>query len=49
MDEKVQLTEDELNRRRRKSIALALILGGLVLLILAVTYVKGPGIMNRPL
>ena len=49
MDEKVQLTEDELNRRRRKSIALALILGALVLVILAVTYVKGPGIMNRPL
>ncbi len=49
MEEKVQLTEDELNRRRRKSIALALILGALVLIILAVTYVKGPGIMNRPL
>ena len=49
MEEKVQLTEDELNRRRRKSIALALILGALVLVILAVTYVKGPGIMNRPL
>ncbi len=49
MDEKIQLTEDELNRRRRKSIALALILGALVLVILAVTYVKGPGIINRPL
>ncbi len=49
MEEKVQLTEDELNRRRRKSIALALILGALVLVILAVTYVKGPGIINRPL
>ena len=49
MEEKVQLTEDELNRRRRRSIALALILGALVLVILAVTYVKGPGIINRPL
>ena len=49
MEEKVQLTEDEVNRRRRKSIALALILGALVLIILAVTYVKGPGIINRPL
>ena len=49
MQEGIKLSQDELNRRRRKSIALALILGALVVVILAVTYVKGPGIMNRPL
>ena len=49
MDDKIQLSEEELNRRRRKSVALAFILGALVLVILAVTWVKGPGMLNRPL
>ena len=49
MDDKVQLSEEELHRRRRKSVALALILGALVLIILTVTYIKGPGMLNRPI
>ena len=41
---------DDMARRRRRSIALALVLGGLVLFFFVVTLVKtGPAIMNRPL
>ena len=40
----------DMARRRRRSIALALVLGGLVLFFFVVTLVKtGPAIMNRPL
>ncbi|MGO4704723.1 hypothetical protein AB4072_02960 [Microvirga sp. 2MCAF38] len=45
-----QLSPDELKRRRRRSLALALTLGALVLLIFAVTLAKlGPQVLQRPL
>ncbi|MBN9450859.1 MAG: hypothetical protein J0I42_02810 [Bosea sp.] len=41
---------EDLARRRRRSIALALVLGGLVIFFFAVTLVKiGPAVLNRPL
>jgi hypothetical protein len=52
MDEKpesIVLTEEQKRRRRTRSIALALILGALVVLFYVVTLVKGPGVLNRPL
>ena len=49
MSEGIRLTEEERNRRRRRSIALGLILAGLVALVYVVTWVKGPGMINRPL
>ena len=46
----VVLTEAQKRQRRNRSIALALTLGALVLLIYVVTVVKlGPGVLNRPL
>ncbi len=48
--EPIRLTEEELKRQRRRSVALGLILAGLVLLIFLVTYFKlGAGVLNRPL
>jgi len=54
MDEKreqegIVLTEAQLKSRRQRSIAIALALGVLVLLFFAVTMVKGPAVLNRPL
>jgi hypothetical protein len=52
MEEKPQgivLTPEQQRRRRQRSIAIAIVLAALVLLFYAVTLVKGPGIMNRPL
>jgi hypothetical protein len=54
MDEKrekegIVLTEAQLKSRRQRSIAIALALGVLVLLFFAVTIVKGPVVLNRPL
>jgi hypothetical protein len=54
MDEKretegIVLTEAQLKSRRQRSIAIALALGVLVLLFFAVTLVKGPAVLNRPL
>lgn len=44
------LSPADLKRRRRRSIAIALILGGLVALFYALTLVKlGPQVLNRPL
>ncbi|MFY8152249.1 MAG: hypothetical protein ACOVOI_09200 [Hyphomicrobiales bacterium] len=41
---------EDMARRRRRSIALALVLGGLVVFFFGVTRVKtGPAILNRPL
>lgn len=41
---------EDMARRRRRSIALALVLGGLVVFFFAVTLVKiGPAVLNRPL
>jgi hypothetical protein len=54
MDDKQQpegivLTEAQLRSRRNRSIAIALALGVLVLLFFAVTLVKGPAVLNRPM
>ena len=54
MDEKpdepgIILTEEQLRRRRARSIAIALALGVFVVLIWAVTLVKGPAVLIRPL
>ena len=45
----IVLTEEQKRRRRGRSIAIALALGVFVTLIFAVTLVKGPGVMIRPL
>jgi hypothetical protein len=46
----IVLTEAQKRQRRNRSIAIALTLGALVLLIYVVTVVKlGPGVLNRPL
>jgi hypothetical protein len=47
--EGIVLTEEQKRRRRRRSIAIALALGILVVLFFAVTMVKGPAVLNRPL
>lgn len=44
------LTPDEVQRRRKRSIAIALVLGALVAIFYALTITKlGPQILNRPL
>ena len=45
----IVLTEEQKRRRRGRSIAIALAPGVFVALIFAVTLVKGPGVMIRPL
>ena len=45
----IVLTEAQKKSRRQRSIAMALALGVLVLLFCAVTLVKGPAVLNRPL
>ena len=45
----IVLTEAQKKRQRERSIAIALALGVLVLLFFAVTIVKGPAVLNRPL
>jgi hypothetical protein len=47
--ERIVLTEAQKRSRRARSIALALVLGVLVILFYAVTLIKGPGVLNRPL
>ena len=47
--EGIVLTEAQLKSRRQRSIAIALALGVLVLLFFAVTIVKGPAVLVRPL
>jgi hypothetical protein len=47
--EKIVLTEAQRKSRRARSIALALVLGALVILFYVVTLIKGPGVLNRPL
>lgn len=54
MDQKDQpdgvvLTEEQKKRRRERSIAIAWALGILVVLFFAVTMVKGPAVLIRPL
>jgi hypothetical protein len=43
------LTEAQKKSRRERSIAIALALGVLVVLFFAVTMVKGPGVLVRPM
>jgi len=45
----IVLTEEQKRRRRSRSIAIALALAAFVILIFAVTLVKGPGVLVRPL
>jgi hypothetical protein len=45
----IVLTEAQKRSQRRRSIAIALALGVLVMLFFAVTLVKGPAVLNRPL
>ena len=45
----IVLTDEQKRRRRARSVAIAVSLGILVALFYAVTIVKGPGIMHRPL
>ena len=45
----IVLTEAQKKRRRERSIAIALALGVLVVLFFAVTMVKGPGVLVRPM
>ena len=44
------MNEDDQARRRKRSIAIALVLGALVVLFYVITIVHmGPGVVNRPL
>ena len=45
----IVLTEAQKKSRRQRSIAIALALGVLVVLFFAVTIVKGPAVLVRPL
>jgi hypothetical protein len=47
--DKIVLTDEQKRSRRARSIAIALALGVLAILFYAVTLVKGPGVLNRPL
>jgi hypothetical protein len=47
--EGIVLTEAQLRSRRQRSVAIALALGVLVVLFFAVTLVKGPAVLVRPL
>ncbi|MBR0758597.1 CoxF protein [Bradyrhizobium jicamae] len=45
----IVLTEAQLKSRRQRSIAIALALGVMVVLFFAVTLVKGPAVLVRPM
>ena len=45
----IVLTDTQKKRQRERSIAIALALGILVVLFFAVTLVKGPGVLVRPM
>jgi hypothetical protein len=45
----ITLTEQQKRRRRERSLAIAWTLGILVLLFFAVTLVKGPAVLQRPM
>ncbi|MBN9602990.1 MAG: CoxF protein [Afipia felis] len=48
-EEGIVLTDAQKRRRRERSIAIALALGILVVLFFAVTLVKGPAVLIRPI
>jgi hypothetical protein len=45
----IELTEEQKRSRRSRSVAIALVLGVLVVLFYVVTLVKGPAVLNRPI
>jgi len=45
----IVLTPEQKKRQRERSIAIALTLGVLVILFFAVTLVKGPAVLHRPI
>jgi thiol:disulfide interchange protein len=45
----IVLTPEQKRRRRSRSIAIAIALGVFVALVYAVTLVKGPGVLIRPI
>jgi len=45
----IRLTEEQKRARRSRSIAIALALGALVILFYAITLVKGPIVLERPI
>jgi len=47
--DRVTLTPEQQRSRRARSIAIAVVLGALVILFYVVTLVKGPGVLNRPM
>jgi hypothetical protein len=47
--EGIVLTPEQKRARRQRSVAIAILLGVLVVLFYVVTLVKGPGVLNRPL
>ncbi len=47
--DEIVLTEAQKRSRRNRSVAIALALGVLVLLFFAVTMVKGPAVLVRPM
>ncbi len=47
--ESIELSEQQKRSRRSRSIAIALVLGVLVVLFYFITLVKGPAILNRPM
>lgn len=44
-----QLTEEQLRRRRNRSIALAIALAALVVIMVAITLIRGPESLVRPI
>jgi hypothetical protein len=51
MDDKpkrIVLTPEQERKRRARSIAIAVVLGALVILFYIVTLVQGPGVLNQP-
>ena len=48
-DDGIVLTEAQKRARRSRSIAIALALAALVILFYAMTLVKGPGVLIRPI
>lgn len=47
--EGIVLTPEQKRAQRQRSIAIAVLLGIVVVLFYLVTLVKGPGVLNRPL
>ena len=48
-EQRPQLSADQLRRRRNRSVALALALAALVLIMIALTVVRGPSALIRPI